>query len=52
MSSYLGESVGLKGAGVRGKAEGELHRGGSFEFRALNVNRLGKVIFSLRFVVF
>lgn len=28
-------------------ADGELHRGWSFEIRALNIDSLGKVIFSL-----
>lgn len=39
--------MGLKGVRVSRMAEGELPRGGSFEFRALNIKRFGRIIFSL-----
>lgn len=39
--------MGLEMEGVSGIAEGELHRGESFEFKALNIRRLRTVIFSL-----
>lgn len=39
--------MGLEVEGASRLAEGELHRGESFEFKALNISRLRKVIFSL-----
>lgn len=39
--------MGLDGVTVSRTAEGELPRGGSFEFRAQNIKRFGRVIFSL-----